>query len=225
VDRSVHIGLGGMEAIHLDWATGAPLPGLAVTPEQALQQDLTPHKVTAVLVGLKRRAAVFSLQRWVADFEAEPLLAVLPGVALDELWELVGIGERGLLAVSALVSAVSLVGLVAVVLAGLNERRRELAILRAVGAGPRQVMLLLAFEGALLTAGGVLLGWLACVALSWGLAGWVQARWGLTLRLQWPGPAERRLLGLLLAAGCLASLLPGWRAYRLALADGLSPRV
>jgi putative ABC transport system permease protein len=63
---------------------------------------------------------------------------MLPGVALDELWDVVGLGERGLLAISALVALVSLAGLVAVVLAGLNERRRELAVLRAVGAGPRQ---------------------------------------------------------------------------------------
>lgn len=225
VDRSVHISLAAMEAIHLDWIAGAPLPGMAVTAEQALRQDLKPKQVTAALVGLKRRAAVFSVQRWVNDFEAEPLLAVLPGVALDELWDLVGVGERGLLAVSALVSAVSLVGLVAVVLAGLNERRRELAILRAVGAGPRHVMLLLALEGGLVTACGVLLGGLACALLTWGLGGWVQSHYGLNLRLQWPGAAEWQMIGLLLGAGWLASLLPGWRAYRLALADGLSPRV
>ncbi|MBB4842664.1 putative ABC transport system permease protein [Paucibacter oligotrophus] len=225
VDRSVHISLAGMEAIHLDWLAGAPLPGMAFSAEQALQHDLTPKQVSAVLVGLKQRTAVFSVQRWVAGYQAEPLLAVLPGVVLDELWGLVGIGERGLLAVSALVSVVSLVGLVAVVLAGLNERRRELAILRAVGAGPRHVLALLALEGGLVTLCGVLLGVLTCAVLIWSLGGWVQSHYGLTLRLQWPGAAEWQLLGLLLGAGWLASLLPGWRAYRLALADGLSPRV
>lgn len=224
VDRSVHINLAAMEAIHLDWIAGTPLPGLTVTPEQALQQDLTPRQVTAALVGLKRRAAVFSVQRWVSQFQAEPLMAVLPGVALDELWELVGVGERGLLAVSALVAVVSLVGLVAAVMAGLNERRRELAILRAVGAGPRHVLMLLALEGSLVTGLGVLLGLLACAGLTLALGPWAQAHYGLTLSLQWPGEGEARLLGMVLAAGVLASLLPAWRAYRLALADGLSPR-
>ena len=88
------------------------------------------------------------MQRAVADFEGEPLMAVLPGVALDELWDVVGAGERALLAMSAMVAVVSLAGLVAVVLAGLNERRRELAVLRAVGAAPRHVLLMLAAEGA-----------------------------------------------------------------------------
>ncbi|HSJ96438.1 MAG TPA: ABC transporter permease [Myxococcota bacterium] len=224
VDRSVHIGLDSMEAIHLDWAAGVPLPGVGARTGEAAPRDLTPKSVTAVLVGLKNRAAVFSVQRWVAQFPREPLLAVLPGVALDELWGLVGVAERGLLAMGVLVAAVSLGGMVAVVMAGLNERRRELAILRAVGAGPRLVMLLLAAEGALVTLAGVLLGacasWLATAAL----AGWVQAQLGIGLRLQPPGIQEWRLLAALLAAGWIAGLLPGYRAYRLSLADGLSPR-
>jgi putative ABC transport system permease protein len=125
---------------------------------------------------------------------------------------------------SALVAVVSLGGLVAVILAGLNERRRELAILRAVGAGPRQVLALLAAEGMLVTACGVALGALACWGAVAALGPWVQSALGLTLRLQAPGSAEWTLMALVLAGGLVASLLPGWRAYRLSLADGLSPR-
>ncbi|MBL0150703.1 MAG: ABC transporter permease [Ideonella sp.] len=226
VDRTVHIGLNAMEAVHLDWQAGAHLPGRKVTAEEAEHDhDLTPKTLTAVLLGLKNRAAVFSVQREVAAFRDEPLLAILPGVALDELWDVVGVGERGLLAMSVLVSVVSLAGLVAVILAGLNERRRELAILRAVGAGPRQVLLLLALEGALVTAVGVAFGLLlGALALALG-AGWVQARFGIGLGLAAPSAAEWQLVGALLGAGWLASLLPGWRAYRLSLNDGLSPRI
>ena len=224
VDRTLHISLQAIEALHLDWAAGAPLPGMAIGAEQAAAMDLTPRSITAALVGLKTRAAVFAVQREVAAFRDEPLLAILPGVALDELWDVVGLGERGLQAMSALVAVVSLAGLVAVILAGLNERRRELAILRAVGAGPRQVLALLALEGLLVTACGVMLGALAAWA-GVALGGpWVQRAFGLTLRLQPPGSAEWTLMGLLLAGGLMASLLPGWRAYRLSLADGLSPR-
>ena len=43
-------------------------------------------------------------------------------------------------------------------MAGLNERRRELAVLRAVGASPLDVLILLTIEGALVTVGGVVLG-------------------------------------------------------------------
>lgn len=225
VDRSVHISLESMEAIHLDWIAGTPLPGMAVPASQVARHNLTPKNVTAVLLGLKSRAAVFSVQRSIAEFEGEPLLAVLPGVALDELWDVVGIGERGLLAMSVLVSLVSLGGLVAVIMAGLNERRRELAILRAVGAGPRQVLLLLATEGALITLSGAVLGALACTLAVAALSGWFQSQFGVALHLQVPTATEGLLLGGILGSGWLASLLPGYRAYRLSLVDGLSPRV
>lgn len=223
VDRSVHIGLDGMEAIHLDWVAGTRLPGLAVTAEQALQQDLTPRSITALLVGLKSRAAVFGLQRSVGQFAGEPLMAVLPGVALDELWQAVGLSERVLLLMSALVAAVSLAALVAVVVTGLEQRRRELAVLRSVGAGPASVFALLLTEGGLLTLAGALLGVLLWAGAIVSLGPWLQSAFGLDLRLAWGG-SETVLAGAILAAGCLASVLPGWRAYRLSLLDGLQPR-
>lgn len=224
VDRTVHVSLQAIEAIHLDWAGGAPIPGLAIPAEAARKFDLEPKAVTAALVGLKNRVAVFNVQRFVADYEAEPLLAVLPGVALDELWQAVGLGERALLALSGLVALVSLAGLVAVVLAGLNERRRELAVLRAVGAGPRHVLLLLAAEGALVTLAGALLGAAVAAALVLGAGPLLQREFGITLSAAAPTVAQWGLFGAVVAAGMLASLVPGWRAYRLSLADGLSPR-
>ena len=224
VDRTVHVSLQALEAIHLDWQGGAPMPGGGIPAEMARKFDLEPKEVTAALVGLKSRAAVFMVQRAVADYEPQALMAVLPGVALDELWEVVGIGERALLAMSAMVALVSLAGLVAVVLAGLNERRRELAVLRAVGAAPRHVLWLLVGEGAIVTLTGALIGSVASFGLI-ALAGpWIQTRFGVTLQLSAPTAHQWALLGGVLAAGMLASLVPALRAYRLSLADGLTPR-
>jgi len=225
VDRTVHIGLEAMEAIHLDWIAGAPVPGLRIPPEQARKFDLRPKSVSAVLVGLQSRAAVFAVQRWVARFPDEALMAILPGVALDDLWRVVGIGENALLLMSGLVALVSLAGLVSVVLASLNERRRELAVLRAVGASLRHVLALLALEGALVTLLGVALGALATALGIVLFSPWLQSRFGLPLRLSEPTLDECLLVASLLAAGWLAGLLPGIRAYRLSLADGLSPRI
>lgn len=224
VDRSLHIGLAGMEAIHLDWLAGVPLPGMAVPAEQVSRHDLTPKAVTAVLVGLKSRAAVFAVQRRVAAFEGEPLMAVLPGVALDELWEVVGGAERALLLMSSLVGVVSLAGLVGVVVTALEQRRRELAVLRSIGAGPGRVFALLGLEGLMLSVCGALLGLAAwAIMLAFG-APWVEARYGVSLTLSAPRANEGLLLAGVVVAGTLAGLLPGWRAYRLSLADGLSPR-
>ena len=225
VDRTVHIGLEAMEAIHLDWQGGAPLPGLNIPAELVKKFDLTPKSITALLVGLKSRAAVFTVQRQIERFPDEPLMAVLPGVALSQLWEVVGLVEQALLAVSALVVAVGLAGLVAVVLAGLDQRRRELAILRANGARPRDIFLLLALEGGAITLAGAVAATLLLAALVPALAPWAQAQYGLTLGLTPPSAEELKLLGWVLLVGLLASLFPGWRAYRLSLADGLTPRV
>ncbi|WP_431275614.1 ABC transporter permease [Variovorax ureilyticus] len=225
VDRTVHIGLGAMEAIHLEWAGGAPMPGVKIPADQVRKFDLTPKNVTAALVGLKNRAAVFAVQRWVSTYSGEPLMAILPGVALDELWSVIGVGENALLLMSALVALVSLAGLVSVVMAGLNERRRELAVLRAVGANLRHVLTLLALEGGMVTLLGVVIGTaLAALGIA-TLSPWLQSQFGLALHLSEPTLNEWLLLASLVAAGWLASLLPGIRAYRLSLADGLSPRI
>lgn len=225
VDRGVHIGLEAMEAIHLDWQGGAPVPGFSIPPELVAKFDLKPKAVTALLLGLHSRAGVFAMQRAIADNPDEALMAVLPGVALAQLWETLAVVERVLLAISALVVAVGFAGLVAVVLAGLGERRRELAILRANGARPRDVFALLALEGCAVTIAGALLGTLALSGLTLAVGPWIEAHYGLALALALPTAAELRLLGLVVAAGTLVSLVPGWRAYRMSLADGLTPRV
>jgi putative ABC transport system permease protein len=225
VDNTVHISLAGMEAIHLDWQGGAPIPGLRIPAEYVQKFDLTPKTVTAAILGLKSRAAVFAVQRAVNDYRAEALMAVLPGVALSQLWQVVGYGEKTLLAVSALVVVVGLAGLVAVILAGLNERRRELAILRSVGARPRDILILLTLEGLGLTVVGALSGLALLTGLSFVASPVIEARWGVSLATAAVSASELRLLAGVIGVGLLASLLPAWRAYRLSLADGLTPRI
>lgn len=229
VDRSVHVGLEAIAAIHLEWQGGAPMPGVRIPAEFVRKFDLAPKTVSALLVGLKQRGAVFAVQRQIAGMPGEPLTGVLPGVALDELWQLTAVAENALLLVSACVVAVGLAGLAAVILAGLEQRRRELAILRSVGARPRDIFLLLAGESLVVTLAGALAGIVLHAGLRLVLSPWLQAQYGIgtaplstTLAL---APGEWRLLAGVLAAGGLASLLPGYRAYRLSLADGLTPRI
>ncbi|PTD97796.1 ABC transporter permease [Pseudothauera lacus] len=225
VDRSVLVSLEGIEAIHVDWVGGARMPGVNIAAEHVRKFDLSPKSVTAALVGLKSRVAVFRVQRQINTWADEPLLAVLPGATLQELWGVIEIAERALLAVSALVVAVGLAGLVAVVIASLGERRRELAILRALGASPGQVFRLLALESAFLGLAGCILGIMLLSATVLVVGPWLEASYGLPLSAGWPTPAEWRLLGAVLAVALLASLVPGWRAYRYSLADGMTIRI
>ncbi len=226
VDRTVHITLEGMEAIHLGWHNGTPPPpGQRPNPESLAGLDLTPTAITAFLVGLDSRMATFQVQRHINDYRAEPLLAILPGVALEELWSLMGVAEQALLLVSGFVVLVSLLGMLAVMLAGLRERRREMAILRSVGARPRQIFLLLASETLLLALSGIVLG-LGLLFLTLYLTQpWIQSHFGLHLAIHAPGRPEWSLLGLFLAAALVASLIPGYQAYRHALAEGLIAKI
>lgn len=225
VDRTVHIGMEAMQAIHLDFQGGARLPGMAIPPEYVRRFDLTPKSATAVLVGLKLRSRVFTLQREIAEDTREPLTAVLPGVALDTLWETIRTAETTMRAISAMVAVVGLAGLASSILAALGARRRELAILRAAGARPRDIVALLAIEGMMLMLLGTVAGVVLLTAVSGILGGWLDARLGVTLPFAWPTMAELPTLAALILAGFVASLLPAWRAYRLSLADGLNPRI
>ena len=224
VDRAVHVSLEAITAIHLDWAGGAPLPGLNIPAEQVKKFDLQPKEITAMLVGLKNRADVFRLQRHINGYRGEPLLAVMPGVALDELWQTLAMVERTLFALSALVVLVGLAGLTATLLAGLNERRRELAILRALGASPQAIFLMLTIEGLLVTALGILAGIALLATAILVLAPVAQTAFGIHLSLQLTTGNEWLLLASILVTGLIASLVPGWRAWRMSLADGLTPR-
>ncbi len=225
VDRTVHVSLQGIEAIHLGWEGGAPLPGLKLGSERVQRMDLTPKSITAFLVGLKSKLATFRVQREVNKYAKEPLLAILPGVALQQLWGLVGVAESALLAISGFVVLVGLAGMLTVLLAGLDARRREMAILRSVGAGPHQILGLIMGEAALLTATGIMAGLALLYALLLGVQPLAESQWGLHLSLALPNPREWLLLGIIFGAGLLSGLLPAWLAYRHSLADGLSIRL
>jgi putative ABC transport system permease protein len=218
------VSLHSLEAIHLDWAGGAPLPNFKIAPERVRKFDLTPKTASAALVGLKSRASALQMARWVNDYKAEPLTAILPGVALMELWQLMAVADNALTAIAALVVLVSLGGLVALLVASLGERRRELAILRALGASPRHVFSLLCLEALWVTLAGMVLGVALLALLAAALAALLPALAGVSLSVAWVSAREWALLAAVLLASVVASILPAWRAYRHSVLDGMTIR-
>lgn len=225
VDRTVHVSLEAIEAIHIDWQNGAPLPGLSISAEQARSKDLTPKAITAVLMGLKSKILTFKMQRFINDYKEEPLTAILPGVALSELWSVIGIAENALLIISAFVVIVGLFGMLTVLLASLNERRREMAILRSVGARPGHIFGLIMGETAALTLGGISLGLGLLYGLLFIARPMIEAHYGIHVPIGGLTHYELLLLGIVMLAGFVVGALPAYRAYRLSLADGLSMRI
>lgn len=224
VDRTVHVSLAAIDAIHIDWQTGAQDADNPVSADDVRKMDLKPKAITAALFGLKSKIATFKMQRAINEYRPEPLTAIIPGAALQDLWALVGVAEKALSAVSAMVVATALLGMVTMILTALNERRREMAILRACGARPATVMGLLAFEGGLITFAGVALGtaflYLALVALQ----PYIDRTYGLHLSDTALTAKDWLTLGAIVLAGFLAGLLPALRAYRMSLADGMTVR-
>lgn len=220
-DRTVHVSLEAIEAIH--GAESAP-PSFAPGADSEAGA-LTPDSITAFIVGLENRAAVFQIQRAINSFQGEALLGILPGVALQQLWETVGIAESALLVIAACVVIAGLLGMLTAILTSLNERRREMAILRSVGARPGFVFLLLMSEAAFLGLAGVLLG-MALLHGSLALARpEIESRFGLFLSSSGPGGFELMLGAAVVVAALVAGAIPAWRAYRNTLADGLTIRV
>lgn len=226
LDRSLYITLGGMEAIHIDWGEGVPpRPGEGRAAESLRADELQPKSITAFLLRTKDRISVLRLQREVNDYPAEALLGIIPGVALAELWSTVGYAEDALRVVGFFVVLVGLLGMIVSLVTALNERRREMAILRALGASPKQIFGLLLFESAALGAAGAALGLAGVYALMLALRSPVEARFGLTLPLAAPSFLEWCYLGGFVLTALLAGLIPAVRALRNALADGLTLRV
>jgi len=226
VDQTVHVSLEGITAMHIDWESGAPpMEEDRIDNEEVLKRDLTPEAITAFLVGLRSKIHAFSLQREVNTYREEPLSAILPGAALQELWELLRTAETGLRVISAFVVLAGLLGMMTALLSGLNERRREMAILRSVGAGPGTISGLLIGEALLLSLSGIILGMMLLYLLLFFAQPILQTRLGLFLPLTPPGIQDYSVLFAIVIAGMLMGALPAYRAYRQSLADGMSIRL
>jgi len=225
VDQTVHVRLEGIEAIHIDWKDGAPIPGQSISSDRVLTMDLSPKAVTAFLIGLKSRIKAFGVQRYVNEYPREPLLAILPGVALQELWDLIGVAEKALLAVSAFVVVVGLSGMLIALMTSLSERRREMAILRSVGARPLHVFSLIVGESAMLTMAGVIAGVAMLYGLLFSSQSLILSKFGFFIAISGLSTYELILMGVVCLAGFLIGIIPGYQIYRYSLADGMTIRI
>jgi len=243
VDRAIHVSLDGMDAVHSNESrTGYdPLAAAIRTtgPQEGSHTDegdlsYRQHRehprdgsraISAILIGLKSRGTALFMQRQVNEFSDEPLTAILPGVTLLEVWEIVAAVEKTLLAISTLVVVMGLAGMLIALLTGLSERRREMAVLRAVGARPWHVFALIVGEAAFLTLAGIALG-IAGLYLGLGAGRpWLEAHLGLFLAPSWPSAGEFALMMLVGISGVLIGLIPAYRIYRLSLVDGMTIRM
>ncbi len=110
------------------------------------------------------------------------------------------------------------------ILTTLNERRREMAILRSVGARPMTILTLLVTEAGVLTFCGVVLGAILLYTALVVLQPFIDRTYGLHIAIDPPTQDQLTVLLGIVIAGFIAGLLPALRAYRLSLADGMTVR-
>ena len=226
IDRSLYVTLEGLEALHIDWQDGAPpMPGQEMSPEELARKPPTIHQVTSFLLGAKSRLDVLRLQRAINTWEEEPLMAVIPGVALSELWDGISYAEDGLRVVSVFVVIVGLLGMLVSIYNSLAERRREMAILRSVGAGPVLIFSLMVLESFLLTLGGILLGVGFLYVLLFAVQPILDQQFGIYIPIVSPSPEEWTYLAIILVLSFVLGMIPAYRAYRNTLYDGLTIRI
>ena len=231
LDRTTLISLEGFEALHTGWGLGlrpSAFDGPKSTTNSESQVSVVlPTELTAAWVGLKSRTAVFKARKEIEDFaslqSSIPLMAVLPGVALDELWQLVRVVENALIVMGILVAVCALLGVVAVLLVGLAARRKELAIYRALGARPQSILMLIVWESFLIGVAGIALGVVMTQLVAFIYHDVLLQTYGIKVHMGWPSLTAWGSIGLLLLGALIASLIPAIRAYRMSLSDGLHP--
>lgn len=184
-----------------------------------------PKQITAFLMGFDSPLYTLQIRRNINQFKPEPLLAIMPTVTLKELWEMLAIIEKILLLFSFAVVIISLLGMLTTLLANLNQRRRELAILRSVGARPWQLFSLISIESLLTTFLGCLVGCTLFYALMGTTAGYLQSQAGVSINISMLSDYELTLIGVIMAAGFIIGLIPATRAYFYSLSDGMSIKI
>lgn len=226
IDRSLYITLGGLEALHLDWKDGAmPSKDEVISQQEIKKEELNVTQITAFFLRTKSRIETLRLQREINTYKEEPLLAIIPGVTLAELWQGLSYVEKTLKIISWLVVAVGLLAMMIALLTGLNERRREMAILRALGAGPQKIVLLLMFESGILTLLGIILGAVLHGLGFLFLKHWLETEFGLYMQSGGIALYEFFILLVMFILGLMVGTLPAFKAMRTALKDGLSLKV
>ena len=227
VDRTVFVSLKGIDAIHagMDPAGDHGHDPLTAHGVSGPYHEDQPAAITAFYIGLKSRSSSLAVQRTVNEYKGEPLSAILPAVALQELWGIVAMVEKALLAVSGFVVLVGLSGMLVAIMTSLNERRREMAILRSAGARPLHVFSLIVGEAGVVTLIGIMTGIVLLYGLLIAAQPLIASRLGLFLGITNMSGIELILLGCVCVAGFVIGIIPGYRVYRYSLADGMTVRV
>nr|BDT28837.1 ABC transporter permease [Bacteriovorax sp. HI3] len=224
IDTGVYITLQGMEAIHFGWETGVP-SGEAINPERFKKENIEITQLTSFMVKLKSRIAVLRMRRNIDMYPNEPVMAIIPALSLQEMWETIGYVEQILFLVSLCVLLVGVMSILISLYTSINERRREMAILRSLGASSRHVFFLLLYESSFLVLMGCIVGVASMYGLLYFVRPWLESNFSVYLPIEPLSKTEWYYLAGIFVVGTLAGLIPAIKAYLNSLQDGLTIKI
>lgn len=205
VDQTLHVSLAGIEAIHAS--------------EEAIEKlgdQLTPKSITAFMIGLNSKMAIFSVQRAINQNRSEPLMAILPGVVLSELWSTMATLEQALQLISILVFFSAALGVSAMLMSSIRERKQEIHLLRVLGAPPHYVFILIQAEAVMITLISAVLAVLLVLFSLITLQGYLVSQFGLSISTNIFSSNTAWIIGALLAVSLILSCIPAMRGYGMA---------
>lgn len=214
VDQTLHVSLQGIEAIHVGWKNGVKMPSFGRPQLQVDTSKLEPKSITAFMLGLKSKMTVFKIQREINNYRKEPLSSILPGVALSELWQMMGVLEDTLRLISILILISALLGLSAMLLTSIRERQNEVQLLRIIGASPLFLFFLIELEAVLISLCSIVLG---ILVLSFGLYflhDYLAANFGLYVSANIFSKNSLILIVVIILLTILAAAIPSFNAYK-----------
>lgn len=226
VDRSLYITLAAMDHMHDEHEEGE-------TPEEHARHEKEddhedhdhehhPEQITSFFVKLKSKTKILAMQREITDNKGEALLAVIPASVLSDLWKSLSQIEFVLKLISALVMVVGLIGMVIALMTSLNERRREMAILRSLGAGFSHLAKLVFLEVFLILGLAVITSAVLKVLLEIALTDYVAKKFGLFLTGSYFSAMDVSMMVATIVIGLVFALGPIVIFKNKSLKDGLA---
>lgn len=141
-------------------------------------------------------------------------MAILPGVALSELWQTMSVVESTLAVISVLVVISALLGLSAMLLSSMRERTQELRLMRIIGASPLFIYWLIELEALLITFVSAISAILIISGGLWLLKPWLLNEYGLTIDANLLSISNIEVIGIVFVFALIAAIPSAALAYK-----------
>ena len=218
-DDSVFMQLKTDEAMHIEWQTGHFID-MGISSEHLSHMNIKPKHISGVLVGLMERSLVLNFADKIDNNRFENLKAVIPARALSKLYKLMKNLQEMLSIISVAIFVAAIFTMLSTMFSTLNDRRREIAILRSLGASSKVVFLLFAIESFIIVISGIVLGEVILDSSLFVAKIYFPLNFLYGIDLH-----QFIMLFMMIVVALLASLFPSVKSYESSIKDGLMVKI